>query len=31
MLSFSRYFTIDDSADIRESQQALYLVRRVQR
>jgi len=28
---FSRYFTIDDSADIRESQRKLYLMRRVQR
>lgn len=28
---FSRYFTIDDSADIRESQRTLYLMRRVQR
>jgi hypothetical protein len=28
---FGRYFTIDDSADIRESQRTLYLMRRVQR
>jgi len=28
---FSRYFTIDDSADIRESQRTLYLMHRVQR
>jgi hypothetical protein len=28
---FSRYFAIDDSADIRESQRTLYLMRRVQR
>lgn len=28
---FSRYFTIDDSADIRESQRTVYLMRRVQR
>lgn len=28
---FSRYFTIDDSADVRESQRTLYLMRRVQR
>lgn len=28
---FSRYFTIDDSADIRESQRTLYLMRRAQR
>jgi len=28
---FSRYFTTDDSADIRESQRALYLMRRLQR
>jgi len=28
---FSRYFTTDDSADIRESQRMLYLMRRVQR
>jgi hypothetical protein len=28
---FSRYFTIDDSADIQESQRKLYLMRRVQR
>jgi hypothetical protein len=28
---FSHYFTTDDSADIRESQRALYLMHRVQR
>ena len=28
---FSRYFTTDDSADIRESQRTLYLMCRVQR
>jgi hypothetical protein len=28
---FSRYFTIDDHADIRESQRTLYLMRRLQR
>ena len=28
---FSRYFTIADSADIRESQRTLYLMRRIQR
>lgn len=28
---FGRYFAIDDSADIRESQRTLYLMRRVQR
>jgi len=28
---FSRYFTIDNSADIRESQRTLYLMHRVQR
>jgi len=31
MLSFSSYFTIDDSAGIRESQRVLYLMRRVQK
>jgi hypothetical protein len=28
---FGRYFTIDDSIDIRESQRTLYLMRRIQR
>jgi hypothetical protein len=28
---FRRYFTIDDSADIRESQRTLYLMRQIQR
>jgi hypothetical protein len=28
---FSRYFTIDDSADIRESQRTLFLMRRIQK
>ena len=30
-IGFSRYFTIGDSADIRESQRTLYLMHRVQR
>jgi len=30
-IGFSRYFTIDDSAGIRESQRTMYLMRRLQK